>query len=102
MSKIYLDNSVPEKENEVLTRTQLKSIMGGTVSSLARFENPCKTESCSVTYFNDYGQVVEGESGQCAMKRVASTVTCYCAVSGGTGTGSILNSSGASHCWKGN
>lgn len=99
MSKIYFDNSVPEKENEVLTRTQLKSIMGGTVSSLAEF-NPCETGSCTVAFFDEYGQQAGSKSGNCAMNRTGSTVTCYC-TAGGTNSGS-LNSSGASHCWKGN
>lgn len=102
MKKIRL-NVADLNSTEVLSRNQLKSIMGGSGngSGSGLYPNNCKSSACTMTWFNEDGTVSGMSDGFCTGETVYNTTTCWCNATGVTKATALLNSDGVSHCTAG-
>lgn len=100
MKKLKLTTSVFDK-GEVLTRTQLKKILGGDGSGDGGGETVpnCSSGPCDYVYYDNLGQE-QKKHGSCMIQVIPGSVlekekyNCYCSASGPI----PVNYNGTSHC----
>ncbi len=96
MKKLSLKSNAFNK-GEVLTRAQLKKVMGGNESGSGDTCNDGATCKVVITGVVDGEPFTSESTGTCSKDTFGSTITCYCSAAGGKG--SLTSNGGKSRCW---